>query len=280
MFAYIGVGHLIHKGFGNLNVITEDLIIADLQRFDACPFLLDLGNLVDPTASVGHNRAKTVDLLIIPLGDHSAVTNRKRRVFGNCRIDLSVNILQRFELRGELCELVRMALGNHGFQFWQDRNGGTHGAKILRVCCTVNDFCNKSFEVEHSVKQCADLLSENEVSIQLFDGILSTRNLTDVKQRMLDPAAKQARACRRMRLVKHPQKRATLFLGSHRFGELKISARVDVKLHKLSVGINIQIIEIRDISLLRFLDVGKKSSDRANERTVFFDTISKRFRKL
>ena len=79
LFSDVMIGYQIIVGFCDLDIISENPVIADLQVLDACLFLFSLGNIIYQTFSARNDIPQTVKLFIETLADHSAVLDICRR---------------------------------------------------------------------------------------------------------------------------------------------------------------------------------------------------------
>ena len=75
MAANIVLGHTVEIRIGNLDIVSENLIIADTQVLDACSLTLSRFDILYVIGSVFDYRAELVDLFVIALFDYSAFTD-------------------------------------------------------------------------------------------------------------------------------------------------------------------------------------------------------------
>ena len=92
------LGYLIHKGFGNLDVVTEHFVITDAERANAGFFALLLGNLFKPRVAILHNFTQGVKLLTVSRGDHFALANGKGGRFYDRSTNARTYIIECIEL--------------------------------------------------------------------------------------------------------------------------------------------------------------------------------------
>ena len=81
-------------------------------------------------------------------------------------------------------------------------------------------------------------------------------------------------------LIENSKQRTALFLGTHRFCQLKIASRVQVYLHILTVFVYIELFYIRNIGFLCFGYVIKQCTERADESPAFDVALTQCIRKL
>ena len=74
-------------GLGNLDVVTEDAVVAHFQRLDPGPATLARLKIRDPIRGVAAGVANLVELCIKPTTDKSAVLYRHGRIIGDRALD-------------------------------------------------------------------------------------------------------------------------------------------------------------------------------------------------
>src|SRR6266403_4991958 len=79
-------------GLGNLNVVAEDLIEANLQRVDVGAFALALLHRCDDLFAVLAQVAKFIQLRVVTVANHSGISRKRRRLIGNRAFEALANI--------------------------------------------------------------------------------------------------------------------------------------------------------------------------------------------
>ena len=74
-------------GLGNLDVVTEDAVVAHFQRLDPGPATLARLKIRDPILGVAARVANLVELCIKPTTDKSAVLYRHGRIIDDRPLD-------------------------------------------------------------------------------------------------------------------------------------------------------------------------------------------------
>ena len=98
LLADVGIGHHVHEGLGDLDVVAEDLVVAHLEGLDAGALLLLGGHPIHPALPVGHDGAEAIHLGIVAVGDHTAVTDGEGRLLADGAVDLTANIFKGIQL--------------------------------------------------------------------------------------------------------------------------------------------------------------------------------------
>ena len=70
-------------GLGDFDVVAENLVVPDLQRFDAGAFLFARLEIGQPLAAFCRRRLQLVQLGMVTLADHPAVLHGNRRLIDN-----------------------------------------------------------------------------------------------------------------------------------------------------------------------------------------------------
>ena len=268
LLADVAVGHLRKIGFCHLNVVAEHLVVADAQRFDAGLLPLLVLHPLNPALAVGHHRAQAVDVLVVARGDDAALPQRKRGILADRLLHEVAHIAQQIKPLADLPEPVACAGEQQLAQLGQHRDRGPHRAQILGVGAAVYNPGDQPFEVEHVREQLAQLLPEHKAAAQLLHRVLPSGNGAGGEQRMLHPFAQHPRAGGRAGFVEHPEQRALFLLGAHRFGQLEVAPGVHVHLQILPVRVDVQPLDVGDISLLGIPDVVQHGADRADQLGV------------
>ena len=88
----------IFKGIRNLKVVTEHLVVFDLQVLNTGAFTLPCFQLSQPCLALGLCMAQAVRLLVVAIPYHAALTDRDRRFLNDRTGDQVLQIFQRIQL--------------------------------------------------------------------------------------------------------------------------------------------------------------------------------------
>ena len=212
LLSYVVVGDHGKKRLRNLNIVSENLVVANLQGLDTRGFLLVRLDLLYPALAVISNSAELIHVGVIAVCNHAAVADGKRRIVNDRRVNKRTYVLKLVKLAVNAMKLSALTGSKLSLNFGDNPRRICHRAQILCGSGAVNDTGNKSFKVENRRKQLGKLLSQNEIVVKLADGTLSLNYTADTKQRVLYPLAKHSGARRSACLIKHPQQRALLLL--------------------------------------------------------------------
>ena len=268
MLSDISVGHLRDQGFGDLDVVAKHLVVADLEGLDTRLFALCLGDLLQKALSVIHDLAQIVHVLVVAILNDAALAYREGSVRLDRRHDGVVNIAKRIQIVAKSAKLLTLGGGKERTDLGQHRRRVAHSAQILSVCASVNDTGHQSLQIQHTRKQLSQLLAEHIVAAKLLHGVLAVGNGGNAEQRMLHPFAQHSGARRSLGLVQHPKQGSLLLLGAHRLGQLQIATGVDIHFEELSVGIDVQFLDIRNVTLFGINQIGKQRPHGADHSAI------------
>ncbi len=94
--------YLADKGLGDLDVVAEDAVVADLEGADAGLLLLLGLDGQQRALTAVQNIAQAVDLRVGPGADELALADGDRGIVDDGLVDALGPFLQRVDLRGEL----------------------------------------------------------------------------------------------------------------------------------------------------------------------------------
>ena len=205
LLAGVAVGHLVVKGLGDLDVIAEDPVVADLQVLDAGLLALLLLHPGKVFPAVFRNVAQLVQLGAVPLLDHAAVLDGDGRVGidGPAQhVHKLIHGIQRVQRlpdqRGAELRATTPELG-HRIQRVLQRKA------VPGVDRVVGDAAEQALHVVNAAQNLPQLCRAHGIAHQFLHRIQAALDLDLIVQRALDPAAQQAAAHGGLRLVQNPQ---------------------------------------------------------------------------
>ena len=98
LLADVRVGDEVLERIRDLDIVAEDLVVADLQRADAGLFLLARLDVGEKPLAARQNLVQAVDFGIVALADESALTHGKRRLVDERVADALRHVGERVEL--------------------------------------------------------------------------------------------------------------------------------------------------------------------------------------
>ena len=87
LLAFVVRRHAVEVGFGDLDVVAEDLVVADFQRGDVAALALGRFQPRDHAARVGGERAQLVNFGTEAAPNHVAIARIDRRLVADRRVD-------------------------------------------------------------------------------------------------------------------------------------------------------------------------------------------------
>ena len=98
LLADVSVGDEVLERIRDLDIVAEDLVVADLQRADAGLFLLARLDVGEKPLAARQNLVQAVDFGIVALADEAALTHGKRRLVDERVADALRHVGERVEL--------------------------------------------------------------------------------------------------------------------------------------------------------------------------------------
>ena len=256
LLADIGLRHHALVGVADLDVVTEHMVVADLQLGDA-GLLPQAGfQLGQHTLGVVADGAQLVHLGVVALGDDAAVLQGGRCIRVHGRIDAGLDVLQRVDLLRQLCQL-RAAAGRCLLP--EDRQMLTGlGQRIdfLWGGRTIDRAGHQALHVGNVVQLVGQVAAHDGLPHKALHRVEALVDELAGQQRLLDPAAQHALAHGRAGLVQHPEQRAPLFAAAQRLGEFQIGPGDRRQTHELRLVVGhhgFQALHALDLGVVQIL---------------------------
>ena len=199
--------HLRRLGVPHFNIISEYVIVADLERLDAGFRAFIFLERLQHKSTVARNPTVFIELIIVTVANDVAVANRMPRIFHQRPIE-------QFNQVSVIAQAVSTRNQNvavHFFERCADRRDHSEGkferVEIDPVGGTDFDLHHQPFNVPNVFEQPANLIAQRISVDKLLNAIQPTIDRIYIRQRRLDPFAQQARAHRRFRFVEHIEQR-------------------------------------------------------------------------
>ncbi len=199
--------HLLEVGTGDLEVVAEYLVEADLQRVDAGALALPRLQAGDEVHRAIAEGAQLVQLGIEARADDAAVGERRRRLFGDRGGDQLAQLGKRIEGPAEGAEQRGAPLLEARLQPGDVLEGCDDGQQFTWGAPSGRHLHRQPLQVSYGCERCPNLAPQTGIPHELGHGLLSARDLLALHQRRQDPAPQHASAHRRQRLVEHRQQR-------------------------------------------------------------------------
>ena len=116
LLAYKVRRHTAALSLANLDIIAENLVKADLHGFNA-GFLFDfLLKVLHPSFVVGSNQMQLIQLLVVTIANHTALTDRKRRLIDNRLLQSCCQLLVQMQSLPQLAQQSAAAAFQNSLQ--------------------------------------------------------------------------------------------------------------------------------------------------------------------
>ena len=250
---------------GNVDIIAENLVVADLELLCARALALALLEFGDGLRAVIAHVAQAVDLLAVAGAEDAALAHGKRRLVTDRAVDARAEIGERVHLRN-VAQRRTVHVLQQRRQLRQLRAAERQRVQIPPVGRAVHRARDKALHIADLPQAADQLAAQHALAHQLLHRAEAAADLHGAQQRTLDPCAQQAAAHGRFRLVEHPEEAAALFAGAEVFRQLQIAARGVVELHVVVVAQQLQPPDVAEVALLRLVQVGQQRAGRAHGR--------------
>ena len=253
----VGGDVVLPGGFGYVDEVAEDLVIAHLQLFDAGALALARLQLGHQAGAVVAHVPQPVHLFAVAGAQDAALAHREGGIVADRLADARTDVAQRVH-GGDLPQLQRRERRE---QLTQPRQRGAaqpQGPQIAPARRAVDDAADQALHIGDLPQGHGQLAPGDVVPVQLVHGGEAAFDGHRAQQRPLDPGAQHAPAHGGLGLVQHPQQRAALFAAAQRLGQLQIAAGGPVQLHIASAVEHVQAADVVHVAFLRLGDVGQQ----------------------
>ena len=201
LLADVAVRHAVRAAVAHLDVVAEDLVVADLQRLDARLLLLALLNLLQHRLAVVRDAAVLVELLVVARLDDAALAQADARVLDNRALQEVDEIIEGLHLRLGLLEHRRLCPLQLLADSWQTAQRDLERDEVARIGRADLDARQEALEVVDLTAAVAHAAAQREITDEFFDGIEALRDARDAQERVLEPLLQEEAAHRRLREV-------------------------------------------------------------------------------
>ena len=255
LLADIGVGHLVGIRFGDFDIVTKDLVVADLQFGNAGTLTLAALDLCQTGGTATQQFTQTIGLIIKPLSDDAAFSYGEGRFFYDGSVDKFADIREVIHFFQQAAQQGRLHLPQF---FPQQRKlcaNLIQGTKIPAIGTAVHDAAHDTLDIVNLTHIGSQLVPQDIMLQQFSHSVLSALDLGHTAQRALKPLLQQAGAHGRFGMIQHPQQRTPLLSGAKRFGKLQIAASGIIQLHILAAAVSLQLANMGKVVFLVFTKV-------------------------
>ena len=224
------------RAVGNVDIIAEDLVVADLELLCARALALALLELGNGLRAVIAHVAQAVDLLAVAGAEDTALAHGKRRLVADRAVDARAEVGERVHLR-DVAQRRAVHVLQQRRQLRQLRAAERQCVQVAPVGRAVHRARDKALHIADLPQAADQPAPQHALTHQLLHRTEAAADLHGAQQRALDPGAQQTAAHGGLLLVENPQKAPALFLCAHRLRQFEIPPRGKIELHELACNI-------------------------------------------
>ena len=201
------------------------------------------------------NTAQAVHLRVKAVADQLALTNGKGRLVHQRPADQRGQVAQIVQL---LVQLMQQPPGEGGklrLYLRQLFHGAAQRNHVPASCRAVDDAADQTLHVGHAGEGQNQLLPGHHVVYQRVHRVQTAVDGAHAQQRPLQPRTQTPGAHGGAGLIQHPQKGAFFLLAPQGLRQLQIAPGGEVQLHKLSLAVEIQCVDVAQIGFLRLMQI-------------------------
>ena len=241
LLAYVLRGRLVLIGVGDLDVIAEHAVIADLQFRNPRAFALLGLDLRDDPLPIAHIALELVQLRAVAGFDDAALPDGKRRVLHNGAVDQLQHIVERIQILVNARKHGRLRILQEALQPRQLGCCRRQRPQFPPIGGAVHNPRHQALQIVDSGELLREAAAQNGIPRELLHRIQAAADLRRAEKRLLNPRADQALAHGRAGLIQHPEQGPALFLVPHGFEQFQIPAGIQVQPHKLSAAVELDL---------------------------------------
>ena len=250
LFADVALRHLTPEGVGHLDIVPEDLVVADFQGADAGLLLLPGLHLRHDALAAFENVPQAVHLFVETVPDESALPDGEGGLVADGLRQPPADVLQGVQLSGELREAAVGQGGEPAPDLRQPLNGGAEGGHVPAPGGAVDNAAQQPLHVPQARHGGGELLPGDGVLHQRRHGGAAAVDGGDGQQRPLQPAPQAPAAHGGPGLVQHPEEAALLLLVPQGLRQLQVPPRGQVQLHKPALLVVVQVVDVGEVGFL------------------------------
>src|SRR5262245_7166229 len=270
LFAYVIAGRELEVRLRDLDVVTEDLVVADLERPYSAAFALARLELRQKIFPARQHAAQFVKLFGEARADDRPALYLRRRTLGDGASDVTDDVIAILQSPGEigrrLLFIEREADRRDGAQTARERN------HLHRRGDLPPNASEQSLDVEDFIQPRADLLPRNVAFEEPFDRLLPRAQFDYVQQRAPQPLAQASPAHRRHGQVDRRNQRPRRLAAGEipALKDFQVAHRLRIEPHEPVGRVTLQPVQIGQGVRL---SVAQVDDDRARglrrQRAVF-----------
>ena len=267
LLADIGIRHLVLEGVGHLDVVSEYLVVSDLQGADA-GFLL-FGGLHggDDALAAMEDAPQAVHLRVEALPDELPLPDGEGGIVAQGAADEVRQVLQGVQL-GQLPQAAPVKGRQQLLYMGKPRHGVFQGYHVPAPGGAVYDAAHQALHVADARQGQGQLLPHHGVVHQLAHGAAAAGDGRYGQQGPLQPAAEHPPAHGGLGLVQHPEEAPLLLLAAQGLRQLQVPPGRQVQLHELPLLIIVQVVHMAQVGFLRLVEIAQQRPQRQSRGGV------------
>src|SRR5262245_12594699 len=257
----------------NLDVVTEDLVVADLERPYSAAFALARLELRQKILPPRQNVAQLVKLFGEARADDRAAFYLRRRALGDGASDVTDDVIAILQSPGEigrrLLLLEREAYRRNGAQAARERY------QLHRRGELPPNASEQALDVEDFIQPRADLLPRGVAFEEPFDRVLPRAQFDDVQQRMPQAPSQPPPAHRRHGQVDRRNQRTRGLAAGEipALKDLQIAHSLRIEPHELVGSVTLQPVQIGQGVRLSVAQVDDDRARRLRRQRAVFTAV-------
>src|SRR5690606_25972454 len=271
----------VQIGARHFQVVTEDLVVADLERRDAGALALARLERRDELLAAVPRVPQLVQLGAVARADRAAVGERRGRIVGKGALDRGADVVERVQVPGERGEqrpagqrLRVAALARQRVP--EPRQAGQRCAERPQLAwrdAPRRGLAGEALEVADLAELGAQRAAERRVLDQRGDGLLAPPDLVRDDERREQPAPEQPRAHRGDGLVEDVEqgaraRAAARQVGPQRLDQLEVAPRHRVQRHHAAGPLDARGAQMCDARGLHLREVRDERAARHDQAVV------------
>ena len=257
LLADVVFGDVVLVRVGDLEVVAEDLVVADLQVGDRGAVDLFLLVAGEPLAALGAHHPQLIELLAVPFPDHAAFPELEGRLVPESLLQPDAELGQGRHALADAGDDCRVQGSEQLLDPRYDLQGVGQGAQVPGVGAAVADPGADSLEVVYLLEQVDSLLADLLVIHQPRDTLLALDDLLDAGQGLENPGLQLPAAGRRGRSVEGAEQGSLLFTITLRAGQLERATGGSIDGDDAGLLVGSDGVEVLQRDLLGLLDIAQ-----------------------
>ena len=246
----VGVRHLVLKGVGYLDIVAEDLVVADLQRSDAGALLFPGLDLGDDALAALEDMPQAVHLFMVAVPDEAALPDGKRRLVADGGGNVGPQVIQGVQLLPQLRQPPVGETVQLGPDVGQPFDGPAEGGHVPAAGGAIDDTADEPLHVPQSRHGGGQLFPLDGAVHQRRHGGIALADSGDAEQRPFQPTAEHPAAHGGPGLVQYPQEAPLFLLAPEGLRQLQIPPGRQVQLHEPALLVVVQVVDVAQVRLL------------------------------